>query len=135
MIWVFIQFLVLTKLFNVLCELGPVSPNVGFDSVTLFLANLALFKQLIQVFFQLILKVVYLSHFSLHRNEIIFLFFKLFLAIFFDFLTRLRVEQKLISRNFVLFNLFSQLLFCKIELLNVFLPSGDLLVKLAQIAG
>ena len=107
---VLVQLIVLAELLNVLLELETIRSNVRLDSVAFVLADLALLHQLIQLFFEMTLRLVDLRHLLLHLQEVVLLLLKILLTLLFDFLASLTVEKKFISSNVILLNLFLEFL-------------------------
>lgn len=105
-----VQLIVLAELLNVLLELETIRSNVRLDSVAFVLADLALLHQLIQLFFEMTLRLVDLRHLLLHLQEVVLLLLKILLTLLFDFLASLTVEKKFISSNVILLNLFLEFL-------------------------
>ena len=105
-----VQLIVLAELLNVLLELETIRSNVRLDSVAFVLADLALLHQLIQLFFEMTLRLVDLRHLLLHLQEVVLLLLKILLTLLFDFLASLTVEKKFISSNVILLNFFLEFL-------------------------
>ena len=105
-----VQLIVLAELLNVLLELETIRSNVRLDSVAFVFADLALLHQLIQLFFEMTLRLVDLRHLLLHLQEVVLLLLKILLTLLFDFLASLTVEKKFISSNVILLNLFLEFL-------------------------
>ena len=105
-----VQLAILSELFNVLLELESIRPNVSLNPVTLVFADLALLHQHIQLFFQVTLRLINLSHLLFHLQEVVLLLLQILLALFLHFLACLAVKEKFIAGNIILLNLFLQLL-------------------------
>lgn len=68
-------------------------------------------------------------------HEVVLFLLEVLLALFLDLLASLAVKHQLVAGDLVLLDLLEQLLLCRCQLLDVFLPACDLLVKLAQVVG
>lgn len=74
-------------------------------------------------------------HLTFHLQKVIFLLFKLLLALFLHFSARVAIDENLVGSYLVLLDLFLKLASLVLKLFDVFFTAQDLLVKLAEIAG
>ena len=125
---VIVQLSVVAELFNRLSVLRAIKLDVLLHLFAFVLQDVPLTGQLLDVIFNFLLCRLDGGHLALQLVKSRLLLVNFGLAVFLDFRARRAVRQQLLPSNIVLLEFFRELGLRLIQLLDIFLRAGNLLV-------